>query len=154
MINWAELDEDFQAFAKDLQSRYDGKGSFLSPEEAARRNEDSAGNAGEGNADSADNAAEKDASTAAEDASAMVEWSVFSKLELTVALGKPSSPNEGLPVRFDISDGAKTGWAIGWLPTCAVSCSEGLGENELAFVGAYLRDNAAALLDGFLKEQQ
>ena len=124
MINWAEIDQDFLTVAKSYQDRYDGKGSFLEPGQVRE--------------------AEK---TPSEDDYA----NAYAKFEVFVMPGEPEKPNGGMPVRFEVKDGEQTRWALGWLPSCAVSESEGFTEGGLAFVSAYLKENAAAMFEHYFK---
>ncbi len=118
MINWAEIDQDFLAVAKDYQDRYDGKGSFLKPGEERVPEAPS---------------------------------KVFARAELTVSMSEAASPDGGIPVRLEIKDERGTRWAAGWLPTCAVTDSEGMSEGEIGLVSRYLKVNAAAIAESYVE---
>lgn len=123
MINWAEIDKDFLAVAKDYQERYDGKGSFLQPGEVA-------------------------------DANRITSYeNVYAKFEVTVSLGEASSPDGGVPVRFEVKSGDQTKWADGWLPSCAIVESEEFTESERALMSAYLKSNALGMIQSILNQQ-
>lgn len=119
MINWAEIDQDFLAVAKDYQDRYNGKGAFLQPGETVE---------------------DVDQGPACANA--------YAAFEVSVSYGEPASPDGGVPVRFEIKEGEKTRVATGWLPSCAIVETEDFTENERAIMRAYLKGNALNMLQG------
>ena len=127
MINWAELDPDFQALAKDMQSRYDGKGHFFATTEEA---------------EAAKKAAEEAARAGA-----------FAKGEYVVTLGTPALPDGGIPVKIEIKEDGATRWATGWFPSCVVTESSGFTESDLTVAQAYLKANAIAIFQHYLDYQ-
>lgn len=132
MINWAEINEDFLAVAKDYQDRYDGKGHFRKPGEEAPAEDEAASDGIRGPQCA----------------------NVYAKFETTISVGEPASSDGGVPVRFEVREGERVRWALGWLPTCSVSEWEGFDEGELAQVCAYLKRNALSMLEGQIGRAQ
>ena len=132
MIDWTQLDPDFLAFAKDMQDRYDGHGSFLDKPLSEM-----------------DDAEREAALGAASPASTCA--TVYARTEFIVSTGDPVLPDGGVPVKIELKTGEESRWAFAWLPSCAVVESEGMDEGELDLVSAYLKENAAAILWSCLK---